>query len=55
MTQEKLKVYHGLATKLAAQYCDGLLTLSELRFELARLELGDLGGLTDPNTGLKYP
>ncbi len=52
MTQAKLQALHNYAMTQIQMYASGLITLHELQ---ESLKLGDVGGLIDPATGLRYP
>jgi hypothetical protein len=55
MTQSKLQALHNYTMTKIQQYADGLIMLSELQEALKAIKLGDVGGLIDPATGLRYP
>jgi len=55
MTQSKLQALHNYAMSQIQMYASGLITLHELQESLKSIKLGDVGGLIDPATGLRYP
>ena len=54
MTQKEYDDAHGYTMMLIEQYCSGVLTLTELKNALDKLIIGDVKGLLDPATGLRY-
>jgi hypothetical protein len=55
MTQTEYDNAHGYTMMLIEQYCNGILTLMEFKNALGRFTIGDVKGLLDPATGLRYP
>ena len=55
MTQSKLQALHNYTMSQIQMYASGLITLHELQESLKSIKLGDVGGLIDPATGLRYP
>jgi hypothetical protein len=55
MTQSNLQALHNYTMTKIQQYASGLIMLSELQEALKAIKLGDVGGLVDPATGLRYP
>jgi hypothetical protein len=55
MTQAKLQALHNYAMTQIQLYASGLITLVELQNALKSIKLGDVGGLVDPATGLRFP
>jgi hypothetical protein len=55
MTQKELDNIHGYMNDAIQHFQSGLFTTVEFKQVLDRIgTIGDLSGLTDPNTGLKY-
>jgi hypothetical protein len=55
MTQAEYDNAHGYTMMLIEQYYNGILTLMEFKNALDRFTLGDVKGLLDTATGLRYP
>ena len=55
MNQAKFQALHNHAMYQIQLYTSGLITLQELQAFIKAIKLGDLKGLTDPATGLRYP
>ena len=55
MTQDQLNAAHEVVMDKIQMYASGLIMLSELQDALKNIKLGDVGGLVDPATGLRYP
>jgi hypothetical protein len=55
MTQATLQAFHNYVMTQIQMYASGLITLHDLQEALKALKLGDVGGLIDPATGLRYP
>jgi hypothetical protein len=55
MNQAKLQALHIYAMEQIQLYASGLITLVELQNAIKAIKLGDLGGLVDPATGLRFP
>jgi hypothetical protein len=55
MNQDKLQALHNYAMTQIQLYASGIITLLELQNAIKSIKLGDLKGLTDPATGLRFP
>lgn len=55
MTQKEYDNAHGYTMMLIEQYYNGLITLMEFKNALDRFSIGDVTGLVDTATGLRYP
>jgi hypothetical protein len=55
MTQANLQALHNYAMTQIQLYASGLITLVELRDAIKQIKIGDVGGLVDPATGLRFP
>lgn len=55
MNQDKLQALHNYTMTQIQLYASGIITLLELQNAIKSIKLGDLKGLTDPATGLRFP